>query len=82
VQKEHLLTLQVQDRMTPRQQDLCRVLVRVLDHNDHAPLFLQASYSASVDEDAPLGTSVLTVTAVDRDHGANGAVTYSMVSGV
>ncbi|XP_004697154.1 protocadherin Fat 2 [Echinops telfairi] len=55
------------------------VLVDVVDCNNHAPIFSKSSYDATFDENLPPGTSVLTVTATDQDHGENGQVTYSIV---
>ena len=45
------------------------VYVNVADVNDNTPVFDPSSYSDEVDEAAPLGTSVLTVTATDQDTG-------------
>ncbi|KAF2364658.1 EGF-like calcium-binding domain [Trinorchestia longiramus] len=78
---EHTLTVQVKDRMTPVKSDFARVILSVRDYNDHKPVFLENMYNATVDEEAPVGSIVLKVTAIDRDHGLNGAVTYSIVSG-
>jgi len=50
--------------------------VCVVDWNDNAPEFHSADYSASVAEDAPVGTVVLRVTATDRDLRQNGEVYY------
>ncbi|XP_064201137.1 protocadherin Fat 1-like isoform X1 [Anguilla rostrata] len=58
-----------------------KVVVDVIDTNNNAPEFLQASYKASVDEHVPIGTEVLTVSARDADGGENGFVTYSVASG-
>ena len=53
----------------------------VLDHNDHAPRFLQGSYEGRVFETASIGTNVLQVVAVDEDIGENAKLEYSIVSG-
>ena len=50
--------------------------VRVLDVNDHAPRFVQSTFRAAVSETAPVGQSVLTVSAVDLDAGPNADVRY------
>uniref|UniRef100_A0A8C5P376 Protocadherin Fat 2 n=1 Tax=Jaculus jaculus TaxID=51337 RepID=A0A8C5P376_JACJA len=54
------------------------VVVDIVDCNNHAPVFNRSSYDGTLDENIPPGTSVLTVTATDRDHGDNGHVTYSI----
>ena len=43
------------------------VTVIVVDQNDHVPIFTQETYNATVNEGAPIGTSVLQVAANDRD---------------
>ncbi|KAM9769203.1 protocadherin Fat 1a isoform 1-T2 [Menidia menidia] len=57
-----------------------KVIVDVIDVNNNAPEFQQTSYKASVDEDMPVGTSVVTVKATDLDRGENGYVTYSITN--
>uniref|UniRef100_A0A3B4WZ93 Cadherin domain-containing protein n=1 Tax=Seriola lalandi dorsalis TaxID=1841481 RepID=A0A3B4WZ93_SERLL len=42
------------------------VLISVIDTND-APMFTSALYLANVTEDSPIGTSVITVSALDQD---------------
>lgn len=54
------------------------VSISVIDEPDLDPRFIREFYSASVAEDATLGTSVLTVEAVDSDKGINDIVTYSV----
>ncbi|XP_036407043.1 protocadherin Fat 1-like isoform X2 [Megalops cyprinoides] len=58
-----------------------KVVIDVIDMNNNAPEFLQASYKVSVDEHVPVGTAVLTISARDLDDGENGFVTYSIASG-
>ncbi|XP_043545771.1 protocadherin Fat 1a isoform X3 [Chiloscyllium plagiosum] len=57
-----------------------KVIIDVIDMNDNAPEFKQSSYKASVSENVPVGTSVLTVSATDVDSGENGYVTYSIAN--
>ncbi|XP_028998199.1 protocadherin Fat 1a isoform X2 [Betta splendens] len=57
-----------------------KVIVDVIDVNNNAPEFQQTSYRASVDENVPVGTSVVTVQATDLDKGENGYVTYSITN--
>uniref|UniRef100_A0A5F8G909 FAT atypical cadherin 2 n=1 Tax=Monodelphis domestica TaxID=13616 RepID=A0A5F8G909_MONDO len=56
------------------------VVIDIIDCNNHAPVFSQSSYHGTFDENLPPGTSILTVTATDQDHGENGFVTYSITS--
>ncbi|XP_071074415.1 protocadherin Fat 3 isoform X1 [Dasypus novemcinctus] len=57
---------------------VARVVVRVSveDINDNPPVFVGLPYYAAVQVDAEPGTLIHRVTAVDRDKGANGEVTY------
>lgn len=70
------LTVVVQDHGTPPRSATMTVNVRVLDLNDNAPGFAQASYVVEVPEDLPVGSLVLQLEAEDPDEGTNGQVTY------
>ncbi|XP_026697084.1 protocadherin-16 [Athene cunicularia] len=70
------LTVVVQDHGTPPRSATMAVNVRVLDLNDNAPGFAQASYVVEVPEDLPVGAVVLQLVAEDPDEGTNGQVSY------
>ncbi|MEJ1272768.1 hypothetical protein NN561_003622 [Cricetulus griseus] len=57
---------------------VARVVVRVNieDVNDNSPVFVGLPYYAAVQVDAEPGTLIYRVTAIDKDKGANGEVTY------
>uniref|UniRef100_A0A8P0PSP1 Protocadherin Fat 3 n=1 Tax=Canis lupus familiaris TaxID=9615 RepID=A0A8P0PSP1_CANLF len=57
---------------------VARVVVRVNieDINDNSPVFVGLPYYAAVQVDAEPGTLIYQVTAIDKDKGANGEVTY------
>uniref|UniRef100_A0A3Q3CM66 Cadherin domain-containing protein n=1 Tax=Haplochromis burtoni TaxID=8153 RepID=A0A3Q3CM66_HAPBU len=57
-----------------------KVRVTIEDANDHTPTFAQSSYEVFVNESVPVATSVLTISAVDKDKGENGYITYSISS--
>ncbi|XP_038549255.1 protocadherin Fat 3a isoform X4 [Micropterus salmoides] len=57
-----------------------KVRVTIEDANDNTPTFDQTSYEVLVNESVPVGTNVLTVSAVDEDKGENGYITYSISS--
>uniref|UniRef100_A0A668ALQ5 FAT atypical cadherin 3a n=1 Tax=Myripristis murdjan TaxID=586833 RepID=A0A668ALQ5_9TELE len=57
-----------------------KVCVKIEDANDNTPTFAQSSYEVFVNESVPIGTNVLTVSAVDEDTGENGYITYSISS--
>uniref|UniRef100_A0A8C5L2D7 Cadherin-related family member 1 n=1 Tax=Jaculus jaculus TaxID=51337 RepID=A0A8C5L2D7_JACJA len=53
-----------------------KVVILVTDANDEAPRFVQEPYVVLVPEDAPSGSSIFKVHAVDKDTGSGGSVTY------
>nr|XP_061797028.1 protocadherin Fat 3-like isoform X3 [Nerophis lumbriciformis] len=57
-----------------------KVQISIEDANDNTPTFTQSSYTVFVNESVPVGTTVLTVSAVDVDKGENGYITYSISS--
>ena len=57
----------------------CLIDVEVLDTNDNFPVFNEKRYLASVFHKAPVGTTVLTVSASDADIGSNQKVAYSLM---
>ncbi|KAL0973727.1 hypothetical protein UPYG_G00210150 [Umbra pygmaea] len=60
--------------------DRTKVSIQVLDTNDLKPLFYPASYTVLIREDAPLHSSVVTVSATDADIGHNAEFYYSFMS--
>ncbi|XP_055744900.1 protocadherin gamma-A11-like [Salvelinus fontinalis] len=70
------LLLTAMDGGTPQRSGTVVIHVTVLDANDNAPVFSQAVYKASLPENPPLDTVVVTVSATDADEGVNGEVTY------
>ncbi|XP_041355036.1 cadherin EGF LAG seven-pass G-type receptor 2-like isoform X2 [Gigantopelta aegis] len=55
-----------------KQQSGVSVLkIRVIESNMNAPSFQQQLYTVTVPENTPVGTTVLKVTATDKDYGAN-----------
>lgn len=57
-----------------------QVLVNLLDINEFTPEFTQLGFSGEVYENEPQGTSILQVSAIDRDFGENSTIFYSIVS--
>ncbi|KAM4732169.1 protocadherin gamma-A12-like isoform 37-T37 [Anableps anableps] len=75
-QKEINLLLTALDGGSPQRSGTVVIHVTVLDANDNSPVFSQAVYKASLPENSPVGTVVVTVSATDADEGVNGDVTY------
>ncbi|XP_072751447.1 cadherin-related tumor suppressor [Anoplolepis gracilipes] len=77
----YTLEVTARDRGEPSRSSSTTVTVMVLDENDNSPVFDPRQYSATVAENASIGASVLQVSAMDRDEGANGRVRYSIAMG-
>lgn len=65
----YVLIVGAEDGGIPPLSSTVTVYVNVDDVNDNAPVFDPSTYSDEVMEDAPRGTSILTVTATDIDSG-------------
>ncbi|XP_056910149.1 protocadherin-16-like [Takifugu flavidus] len=74
------LTIVAEDHGIPQLSRSQVLSVQVIDVNDEAPVFQRAEFEAQVTENQGPGTTVLRVTAVDRDQGSNGHVTYGGVT--
>ncbi|XP_009694470.1 PREDICTED: cadherin-related family member 2 [Cariama cristata] len=62
------------------QQSSTYLSVAIRDLPNLDPWFLNEPYSGSVPENCALGTTVLTVTAMDRDTGVNDEISYSITN--
>ncbi|XP_028315704.1 protocadherin beta-16-like isoform X20 [Gouania willdenowi] len=72
------LLLTATDGGQPRMSGTMQIFVNVLDANDNAPVFTKPVYKATITENSPKGTSVITVCATDKDRGSNGEISYAM----
>ncbi|KFO24716.1 Protocadherin-16 [Fukomys damarensis] len=54
--------------------------VLVEDVNDNAPTFSQSLYQVMLLEHTPPGSAILSISATDRDSGANGHISYHLAS--
>ncbi|XP_078371306.1 protein dachsous-like [Oculina patagonica] len=77
----YLLNVSASDGGAPPKTGFTLLNITVLDINDHSPIFANKSYSASIDENSRIGTSILKVLATDNDIGMNGEVLYSIERG-
>ncbi|XP_026001885.1 cadherin EGF LAG seven-pass G-type receptor 1 isoform X6 [Astatotilapia calliptera] len=80
-QASYTLAITAKDNGIPQKSDITYVEIIISDANDNAPHFLRDIYQGSVLEDAPVYTSVLQISASDRDSGSNGRVTYTFQGG-
>ncbi|XP_044060667.1 protocadherin gamma-A11-like [Siniperca chuatsi] len=74
--REIMLLLTAVDGGSPQRSGTVVIHVTVLDANDNVPVFSQTVYKASLPENAPLDTVVITVSATDADEGLNSEITY------
>ncbi|KAM9004833.1 cadherin EGF LAG seven-pass G-type receptor 2 isoform 4-T5 [Sarcophilus harrisii] len=80
-QVSYTLAITARDNGIPQKSDTTYLEILVNDVNDNAPQFLRESYQGSIYEDVPPFTSVLQISATDRDSGLNGRVFYTFQGG-
>uniref|UniRef100_A0A8C3YWE4 Cadherin domain-containing protein n=1 Tax=Catagonus wagneri TaxID=51154 RepID=A0A8C3YWE4_9CETA len=75
-QPSHRLILTAFDGGDPPRSATTQIEVFVKDNNDNPPVFSKDEYRISVSENVPPGSSVLLVTATDKDEGVNAEIYY------
>ncbi|XP_024124833.1 cadherin EGF LAG seven-pass G-type receptor 2 [Oryzias melastigma] len=80
-QLSYTLAITARDNGIPQKSDTTYLEILVNDVNDNSPRFLRDHYVGSVMEDVPVFTSVVQVSAIDRDSGLNGRVFYTFQGG-
>ncbi|KAM6981263.1 cadherin EGF LAG seven-pass G-type receptor 2 [Aplochiton taeniatus] len=80
-QVSYTLAITAKDNGIPQKSDTTYLEILVNDVNDNSPRFLRDHYLGSVMEDVPVFTSVVQVSATDRDSGLNGRVFYTFQGG-
>lgn len=78
--EEHRVTVLAHDAGRPSRSGSVNVTVVVLDSNDNVPVFEYGSYEITIAENLPLGTTIVKVTAYDKDVGLNAQVLYFLSS--
>ncbi|CAK6446146.1 unnamed protein product [Pipistrellus nathusii] len=76
---QYNVTITVTDMGTPRLKTQHNITLLVSDVNDNAPAFTQPSYSLSLRENNSPALHFGSVSATDRDAGANAQLTYSLL---
>ncbi|KAM6923457.1 uncharacterized protein FYW49_005903 [Xenentodon cancila] len=74
------LTLTAVDGGTPVNSGTSEIIINVLDINDNFPTFEKTLHKTTITENAPIGTTVITVTATDEDEGPNKDIVYLLNS--
>lgn len=78
----YVLEVHARDHGLPALEATALVNIEVVDANDNPPLFAQTNYSAVVQEDRPLGHTILKFVVVDADAPPNAApYTFDFQSG-
>ncbi|XP_028652386.2 cadherin EGF LAG seven-pass G-type receptor 2 isoform X2 [Erpetoichthys calabaricus] len=80
-QVSYTLAITAKDNGIPQKSDTTYLEILVNDVNDNTPHFLREIYVGTVYEDVPIFTSVVQVSAIDRDSGLNGRVYYTFQGG-
>ncbi|XP_067685434.1 protocadherin Fat 4-like [Haliotis asinina] len=75
----HNITVEAQDKGGLTGSFWLEIVLQ--DENDEYPVFSKSIYTPLLNENVPIGQSVEAVTAIDKDSGTNGQVTYSITSG-
>uniref|UniRef100_A0A672QNI7 Protocadherin-16 n=1 Tax=Sinocyclocheilus grahami TaxID=75366 RepID=A0A672QNI7_SINGR len=68
-QESYNLTIVAEDHGIPQHSTTQVLSIQVIDVNDEAPWFERSEFEAQIKENQPAGTSILKVSASDRDHG-------------
>ncbi|MEE6478688.1 hypothetical protein FKM82_011954 [Ascaphus truei] len=76
-QSSYELIITVSDGGNPIQTGTALVKILATDVNDNFPIFTQDVYKVGLNENAPTNTSVLILSASDKDEGSNAQITYS-----
>ncbi|XP_069026671.1 protocadherin alpha-8-like isoform X29 [Embiotoca jacksoni] len=80
--RSHRLLLTAIDGGKPARSGTMGIIINVLDVNDNMPVFVRDSYAAVLNENSPVGTTIIQVNATDLDDGLNGDVVYSFGNNV
>ncbi|XP_058654472.1 protocadherin alpha-5-like isoform X5 [Onychostoma macrolepis] len=78
VTKNIKLELTALDGGKPPKSGSIEIIIDVLDINDNVPIFTKETYTVVLNENAPVGTTVVQVNATDLDEGQNGEVVYAL----
>ena len=74
------LSIVARDGGNPPLNGSLKINVTILDANDNKPDFEKTLYNVTVQENMPVNTTILTVTATDKDINENAVVMYSLDS--
>ncbi|XP_040574168.2 LOW QUALITY PROTEIN: cadherin-related tumor suppressor-like [Lepeophtheirus salmonis] len=65
--KIYNLTVKASDKGDPPKYSLRNLIIKINEINDYEPVFSSSEYKASIQENAPFGSSVIILSATDKD---------------
>ena len=77
----HHFAVEVSDGGMPARKDFTMVEITLTDVNDNPPFLPTTLYSATISEEAAVGSTLLIVGASDRDSGNNGKLVFDIIGG-
>ncbi|XP_056677709.1 protocadherin gamma-B7-like [Monodelphis domestica] len=80
MQSSHYLVLTAIDGGDPPRSGTTQIKINVTDANDNPPVFSLGLYRVNIRENLPPGSSILCLTATDKDEGVNAEITFSFTS--
>ena len=75
------MSVTVRDSGSQQESASAQVEVRILDVNDHTPMFPKHSYEISLNESIRKNSQFYTLTATDADSGKNAEISYNITKG-
>ncbi|XP_069162090.1 protocadherin-like wing polarity protein stan isoform X3 [Procambarus clarkii] len=79
--RHYRLVVRAQDGGSPPRSNTTQLLVNVRDVNDNSPRFYTPLFQETVQENVPVGYSIVRVQAFDNDAGDNSLLTYNVDGG-
>ncbi|XP_031159094.2 protocadherin alpha-2-like [Sander lucioperca] len=73
------VTLTAVDGGKPARSGTMHIFVNVIDVNDNTPSFSKPIYKVRVSENAPIGTTILKLSATDSDEGSNADIRFHLM---
>ncbi|XP_042226939.1 protocadherin-like wing polarity protein stan, partial [Homarus americanus] len=78
---QYSLVIRAQDNGSPPRSNTTQLLVNVRDVNDNVPRFFMPLFQKTVQENVPVGYSIVRVQAFDNDAGDNSLLSYNIEGG-
>ncbi|OWF51064.1 cadherin-related tumor suppressor-like [Mizuhopecten yessoensis] len=78
---QYTMNVKATDNGIPQRSTDQTLIIHLEDVNDNRPVFSQAEYTSTVQENITVGSTILTVHAQDADSGTNGLVRYFIIAG-